>query len=412
MRAALPLLVLATLAACADAGGDANQPAVRDSAGVAIVEHTAQGWERAPSWQLTAEPLAVVGGEADDGSIDLTNSQVGSMTSDGRVLAATMQPPQIYAFSADGKTSTMLGRGGEGPGEYQFVMSILPLGDDSIAAYDLMKRRAVLFNAAGEALEPIEFPMIGTPIPPMLMGRLNDGTWVFQSFNPMAEPPEGTTGVYRQDMPVLTWRAGSEAFDTAYSLLGPMLKQGEVSMGTQSMTMGRGIGFGANSFLGGSGDLIWSTTGNAFVIAGHDTAGALKRVVRVGLPVRTVSEADRERFKAAMREQFEQMRSMVPPGFLEAELAKIEETPFAETHPAIGQMLVDRLGRIWATPNTPMVDTTATWGVFDAEGTLLGKVVIPAGTLYAASEDRIVIRREDDETGLIRLEVWGLQRDQ
>jgi hypothetical protein len=97
---------------------------------------------------------------------------------------------------------------------------------------------------------------------------------------------------------------------------------------------------------------------------------------------------------------------------LDSELAKVEETPFADNQPAIGQMLVDRLGRIWVTPNTPMVDSTATWGVFDPEGTLLGKVVVPAGTLYAASEDRVVIRREDDETGLIRLEVWGLQRDQ
>jgi hypothetical protein len=59
-----------------------------------------------------------------------------------------------------------------------------------------------------------------------------------------------------------------------------------------------------------------------------------------------------------------------------------------------------------------MIDSSATWAVFDAEGSLLGKVVVPAGMLYAASDDRIVIRREDDETGLVRLEVWGLQRDQ
>jgi hypothetical protein len=338
---------------------------------------------------------------------------LGSMLEDGRVVAATMPPTtQIYLFSADGATTTPLGRGGEGPGEYQFLGALFPLGGDSIVAFEAMKRRALVFNGAGEVLDPMQFPMGGTPIPPILVGRLANGTWLFQTINPMAQPPEGETGVYRLDMPVLTWRPGAESYDTAFSLLGPMAKQGTVSAGGQSMTMGRGIGFGANSFVGGSGSTMWSTTGDRFVIAGRDTSGVLKREVRVALPIRAVTEADRERFKDVIREQMQRFASMLPPGMLESELARIDETPFADNHPAIGQMLVDRLGRIWVTPNLPLVDSTATWAVFDAEGSLLGKVLVPAGTLYAASDARIVIRREDDETGLVRLEVWGLQRDQ
>ena len=412
MRGALPLVLLLAAAACSDASSDANQPAVRDSAGVAIVEHTAEGWDRAPAWALSAEPLAVVPRDDDDGSIDLSTSQLGTMLADGRVVAATMPPsPQIYLFSADGATTTMLGRGGEGPGEYMYLAALFPLGADSIMAFDAMKRRALIFSAAGESYEPVQFPLGGTMIPPLLMGRLNDGTWLFQTINPMAEPPAGETGVYRPSMPVLTWRAGAEHYDTAFSLVGAMVKQGTVSAGGQTMSMGRGIGFGANTFLGGRGNMIWSTTGESFVIAGRDTSGAVKREIRVALPLRPVGEADRERFKTVLREQMQRMAAMFPPGMLESELAKIDETPFAENHPAIAQMMVDQLGRIWVTPNLPLVDSTATWGVFDAEGDLLGKVVVPAGMLYAASEDRIVIRREDDETGLIRLEVWGLQRE-
>lgn len=412
MRSALPFALLLAVAACSDAGGDANQPAVRDSAGVAIVEHSAQGWERAPAWALSAQPIAVIGGESDDGSIDLTNSQLGAILADGRVLAMSMQPAQLYVFSADGSTTGLLGRGGEGPGEYRFLSALFSLGGDSVAAYDLFKRQVLYFDADGESLGALEFPMTGTPIPPLLMGRLNSGTWVFQSFNPMAEPPAGTTGVYRQDAPVLTWHAGSEAFDTSFSVLGPMLVQGTISAGGQSMTMGRGIGFGANSFIGGSADVVWSTTGDKFVISGHDSSGALKREIRVALPIAPVSEADKEQFKSVLREALEAARNMAPADMIDSELKKVEETPFADNRPAIGQMLVDRLGRIWATPNLPQVDSTTTWGVFDGEGTLLGKVVVPGGTLFAASEDRIVVRREDEATGLIRLEVWGLQRDQ
>jgi hypothetical protein len=412
MRSALPIALLLAAAACSDAGGDANQPAVSDSAGIAIVQHTAQGWERAPTWALSAEPIAVIGGEEDATAIDLTNSQVGALLPDGRVLAMSMQPAQLYVFSADGATPGLLGRGGEGPGEYRFLSAVLTLGGDTVAGYDLFKRKALLFDAGGESLGAIDFPMTGTPIPPLLMGRLTDGTWVFQTINPLAEPPEGSSGVYRQDTPVLTWRDGGEALDTSFTVLGPMLEQGTITAGGQSMTMGRGIGFGANSFVGGSQDMIWSTTGDKFTIVGHDATGALKREIRVSLPAVPVSEADKEQFKGVLREALEQARSMAPADMIEAELEKVERTTFAQMRPGIGQMLVDRMGRVWATPGLPQVDSTVTWGVFDREGGLLGKVVLPGGTLFAASEDRIVVRREDDETGLIRLEVWGVQRDQ
>lgn len=398
--------------ACSSGSGRTGAAVVQDSAGITLVDHSAAGFAAAPNWALGANPVAVIGGEADDGAVDLSNSQLGTMLADGRVLAMSMQPPQLYIFNADGTLQGTLGRGGEGPGEYRFLSALMVLGADSIAGYDLMNRRALIFDAGGTAHDPIQFPLSASPIPPLLSGRLTDGTWFFQSFNPMAEPPAGTTGVYRNDAPVLTWRTGSDHYDTVFTTLGPMLKQGTVSMGGNSMTIGRGIGYGSNSFLGGSGDLIWSTTGERFVISGHDATGALKRQIRVALPARAVTEADRERFKGVLREALERVRSMAPPALIESELAKVDETPFAEQHAGIGQMLVDRLGRIWATPNLPQVDSVATWAVFAPDGALLGKVTVPAGTLYAASEDRIVVRREDPETGLVRLEVLAVQRDQ
>lgn len=404
--------IFATLAACSGGGEDVAATVVRDSAGVTITEHSAAGWTAAPTWALGSTPIAVIGDESGDGSVDLSNSQLGTMLPDGRVIAMSMQPPQLYLFAADGSPAGMLGRGGEGPGEYRFLTSLLVLGQDTVAGFDIMNRRAMMFRADGTVLDPVQFPMTGSPVPPLLVGRLGDGSWIFQTMNPMEEPPEETTGVYRSPAPVLAWRSGSDGFDTLFVSEGPMLVQGTVSMGGSSMTMGRGIGYGSNSFVGGTGDLVWSTTGDRFVIAAHDATGALKREIRVALPARPVTEADREEFRAMMREQLELVRAMVPAELIESELAKIDEMAFSQTHAAIGQMLVDRLGRIWATPNLPLVDSTATWGVFSPDGTLIGSVTIPAGTLYAASEDRVVVRVEDDATGLVRLEVLGFQRDQ
>ena len=159
--------------------------------------------------------------------------------------------------------------------------------------------------------------------------------------------------------------------------------------------------------------MIWSTSGEQFTLTARDTSGAVRREVRLGMAPRVVSESDKEAFKEALRAQWEFARSMgAPPQFIEAELAKVDETEFAVNRPAIGLMVVDRLGRVWVTPDAPQVDSTLTYGVFSPEGNLLGKVQLPKGSLFAANADRVVVRREDEETGLVRLEVWGLQQDQ
>ncbi|HRP08609.1 MAG TPA: hypothetical protein PLL69_08980 [Gemmatimonadales bacterium] len=401
---------LILLAACSGGGDNSATEAVtRDSTGVAITEYPAEAWENAPVWAVGAAPLATIGG--DDESVDLTNSQVGTLLSDGRVVAASMQPPQVYVFNPDGTQQGTLGRSGEGPGEYRFLSRILALGGDTVAGYDLFTRRALLFDVDGESLGFIEFPMTGVPIPPILTGRLADGTWLFQVTNPMEEPPEGTTGVYRKTAPVLTWREGAEAYDTVFTSKGPMLIQGTVGFGSQTTTMGRGVGFGANSFVDGSGDLIWSTTSERFIVDGHSADGALQRSIRVNLPVREITEVDKEAFRETMKDALRRVASLAPPELIQSEIDKVDEMAFAPSHPAIGQMLVDRQGRVWVTTNTPMVDSVAVWGVFDPDGKLLGKLTLPAGNLYAASGDRIVVRIEDKETGLVRLEVLGILRD-
>jgi hypothetical protein len=412
-RPTAALLTLALLAACGSKDGPGGgAAAVRDSAGVAIVEYPATAWEEAADWSLSAAPLATVPNDPADTTIDLSNSQIAALLDDGRLVAASLQPPQLYVFNADGTQQGLLGRGGEGPGEYRMISALLVLGGDSLAAYDFFSRNAKLFDVDGEAIGDVQFPMGGSPIPPLLVSRLNGPTWLFQVINPLAQPPEGASGAYRNDEPVLTWQPGATMLDTLVMLPGASMVQGTLDVAGQSISMGKAVGYGANTFVGGHGDLIWSTGGDRFVLTARDTAGAVRREVRLALPARPVSEADKEAFKAALRVQWEQARSFgAPADMVDNELRKIEEeTVFADNRPAIGQMVVDRLGRIWATPDVPTVDSTLTWGVFDADGGLLGTLRLPKGNLLTASEDRVVLRVEDDETGLVRLEVWGLNR--
>lgn len=406
------LLALGFLAACGSEGGvGSGAAATRDSAGIAIVEYPGSAMDAAPAWSLSATPLATIGGGASDTALDLSRSQIAAVLDDGRVLAANLVPPQIYVFRPDGSQQGTLGRGGEGPGEYRMISNLLPLAADTVAAYDLFQRNALLFHPDGAALGNIQFPTGGATIPPLLVARINGGTWIFQVVNPMSQPPAGADGAYRVDEPVYSWRDGMPALDTLFLLPGPSMVQGTLDFGGQSIPMGKAVGYGANTFVGAANDLIWSTTGDRFVLTARDTTGTVRREVRMAAPPRAVSDADKEAFKAAMREQFEAAKSFgVPEGMLDAEIAKLDQTTFAEHRPAIGQLTVDRLGRVWVTPDVPTVDDSLRWFVFSSEGELLGRLQLPKGLLVAASEDRVVLRREDDETGLVRLEVWGLNR--
>jgi hypothetical protein len=410
MRPRHAIAVFSTLLVACGSGSESVviAPTVRDSAGITIMEYPVESWDAAPEWTVSDAPLAVIGDDPDEVDIDLSTSSLGTMLDDGRVIAATMQPAQIYRFAADGSADGTIGRAGDGPGEYRFVIAMTRLGGDSIAVYDIVKRIALLFRGDGEVIGNVQFPASGVLVPPVLSGRLDDGTWVLQVLNPMAERPEGAAEIYRIDGPVLAWREGMEGFDTLFTLPGQSVTWGEIEAAGQRMEMGRQVGYGANAFLGVHGATIWATGGDRFTIRAYDAVGRPTRELRMTRPARPVSEAERERFRTVLREQYQNVAAMLPPGMLESEMAKIDQTVFAEEHPAISMMRVDQVGRLWVSPDLPIIDSVQNWRIFSPEGALIGQLQLPPGMLLSANLDRVVVRREDPETGLVRLEVWGL----
>ncbi len=410
-RPAALLTVGSFLIACAGTGGNSDVAATtRDSAGVAIVDYPGDAWEKAQEWELSLQPLSVIGGDPSDTSLDLSTSQLGALLSDNRVLIATFRPAQILLFSADGTSRTQIGREGEGPGEYRFVARLETLGQDTIAAYEAVTRRTILFLPDGTPAGSIQYPVGGTLIPPTPIGHLADGTQLFQVVNPLGEPPAGAAKYYRVDSPILAWRAGQDAMDTLFQVPGPVSMKGSIDMGAGEMVIARPVAFTSQSFTAASGDKIWTTPGDRFELDARDATGALITSVRMARAPRSVSSTDRDQYKAKLREGLERVRGMgiAPPALIESEIKKIDETEFAEQLPAIGLLSIDQVGRIWVTDGTAGVDSVLTYLVFANSGDLLGRVILPSGLLMGANTDRVVVRREDEETGLVRFEVWGL----
>jgi hypothetical protein len=423
MRHPLPLLALVMLAAC---GGDKAAPAgaaveakVSDSAGVSIMDYSAASWDAAPKIALSDAPLYAVGGEESDSTIDLSSgimgassAAVGRLLPDGRIVVVAGQPPQLLVIDTLGKKVGTLGRPGEGPGEYRMPTQVLSLGGDTLMAYDVMRRKGILFGTDGSVRGERDYPTAGAlPIAPTIVGILNDGTSIHRmdGFD-AAPPPGGDANSYQLPLPIVSLVPGGARYDTLFVMSGMEMYSSTVTFQGQTAAIPRQIGFGKVPQVVVGPDAIWFTPGDKFEIHRRSTGGALVAITRVAVPPRDVTPADQTEFKRVFADALERLKSMAPPALIDAEIKKLEETRFAARFPAIGQLQVAPGGELWVNQTGSPLDSTTTWGVFSPEGALTGRVTLPKGALFAIGSDRVVVRREDTETGLIRLEVWGLKR--
>ena len=406
--------VVALMALITACGGSAKTPSAaanRDSAGIAISEYPADAIDKASAWKLSQAPLATIGAEDGDSAIDLSTTMLGTLLPDGRTLVVTMQPSEVLVFDPAGKKTGMIGRGGSGPGEYRFVMQLLRFGQDTVFVFDAGSRKGMTFLASGgPMLGDRAFPVPGDrPIPPLLIGRLDNGVFVHNGAPLIPTPPPGVKGYFRLPMPVLGLRPGATTYDTLFQTVAGLAHASSFEMGDSSIAIGRAVVYGPTTQVAVHGNSIWHSIADRFEVEARDTAGKVTMIIRMDLPARPVTEDAKEKFKVALRDGLNRMKSMIPPPILASELKKVDETVFAENFAGIGQMTVDATGALWVTTGS-ITDSTTTWAIFDKAGALQGAVVLPEGMLLSVQANRLVLRREDEETGVVRLEVWGLTR--
>lgn len=122
--------VAITVSACDRMPGDGSDSAeaptftVWDSAGVEIVENHAPEYAAGQFWTIDPEPEFVLGGVEDVDALANDSAQliwrvVGlARLPDGRVAVLSSENQQLLLFEPSGELSRIIGRAGEGPGEF------------------------------------------------------------------------------------------------------------------------------------------------------------------------------------------------------------------------------------------------------------------------------------------------------
>jgi hypothetical protein len=362
---------LAPLVVACGAETSSSHASVRDSAGILIVENRAPG-PATPAFQVSAAPEVVIGA-ADTIAMEqfALISGVRRLAS-GEIVVTDYRSGEVRAFEGSGRFARLVGRRGEGPGEYGQLYGLLSDAEFPVEVWDASDHRLTRYSATGEFLGMLDVtrpPSVALPgggragfyLDPL--GRLSNGEYFATGGPSRAGMPDGVT-VDSQ----YVWRidsvGGIHHFATVFTRVRYFHHRPD-----GSTTLGP-MPFGPKGSLA-VGDSGWfHSGGSTFETREYRNDGSLRRIMRVARESGPIKNAARERFILEALEG-------LPEEAAARERGTFEWLKWPETMPAYDALIHDTEGHLWARL-TPDTASTVGWDVFDAEGRLVATASTPS----------------------------------
>lgn len=330
-----------------------------------------------------------------------------TMADDGRVFVGDMGDDQVVVYGADGEYLYRIGGAGEGPGEFQ-GLTYVDIDDDVLWVVDRIRLHS--FALDGTFLATHTLPLEARRL--MHDGRwwrLPDGRVVIFNLQERGQQ----IGEVRAEM-YLVDESGTEIASAATSW---------VATGERLDNAGCERPVFLSYFFT---TLPWATFDSqyGFVLADptrpevpiYDDRGAVRRVLRVEIPPRRVSDDDREWALAQLDDAVH--RAEGGARFPTPCIARAErDNPrFADPKHYWSRPVIDANGFLWLwiVDDRDLATESPQYAVFSPEGEYLGVTRTPG---WAQVHQRhLLVRREDPETGetvptvyRIRAAVEGLE---
>lgn len=307
----------------------------------------------------------------------------------GRLYACDMKANNIKKFDADGKFIKVIGREGQGPGEFNRPL-FLATSKDGIIVYDLGNRRLCALTSEGEHQKSVSVQRAeGSP-------------------RKMKGLPTGDVVIERE---IIHFGEGDKPQDCIIQIYAPDLtfKKTIISHPVWRNKYRSIQGMFTNIIQPFSPDVYWDVTPAGDIIIGfaadytiethHSEKGKVFSFTYKYQPVK-VTDEDKERFFTGVTFGTSSGRMELP-----EEIKKLTEFP--KNKPAFNAVLVDPEGNILA---FPFQDSTGESGLFfdafDLEGRFFGNVKLSSKTSFphgAEIHNGFIWITESDEEGLPRL---------
>jgi hypothetical protein len=368
-------LLVAAVASCS--GGSTPEPGttVRDSAGIRIVENDAGEITAANTWTLSPEPVLEIGGNEDDSTQILYNVFGSVRLSTGAVVVANAAPPALRWYDASGTFVRGAGRAGGGPGEFTggegavYLSGFWPLAADSVGTWEHPMRRMQVFDEQGRFARAVTLalpPELPVGAYPQVVGRMGNGGFV--AFIGVSYVTRELGAHWRDTLTYLHWNADGVYTGRIAELPGfqhfTHEFMGRTSNGRAAFSMPPvSAVFGDRFFYGSAG---------RFEISVYDTAGAVRTIIRRGVPRQPLTSETIAAYKDLT------MKDAPPdPATRRAWQQLIDDAPYPDSIPAYRRIRVDREGALWVQEYDLPGDSTFAWHVFHPDGRWLTRIETP-----------------------------------
>ncbi len=381
-RAFRPVVALLAWALFACSAGESEDIGVTviDSAGVPIVENTAQEWREGGGWRLSAEPALTIG--VQDGPDEYQFYKVTSALRfpDGRFVIANRGTQELRFFDANGVFLNAAGREGGGPEEFGNISRARFLGSDSLLVFDFGNLRFSVWSASGEFGRT--FRLDGSGGYPVAKGVLGATRLLVETSITDASqtiPP----GLHRDATLFRAFSLDGEPLGTLGRFPGSERYGTEIG-GSASVAS---VPFGLEAQVTVAPDRWFYGSSETYEIQVLSPNGTLQRIIRRSLPVRRMPADFATEWKERQAGRF------------------YSKVPLPETLPAYGQFIADAAGNLWVEEYRLRTGDSPEWAVFDQSGRFLGVVEMPAGgRIMQIGEDFVLgVWRDELEVEIVRM---------
>lgn len=385
MRHAPVLAGAAVVMACASHEGAMPAVVRRDSAGVTIVESNQPLWRDGSGWRIGDATIPFE-------PVEVTSVFGAVRLPDGTSVLGDDGGARLLYFAPDGSLRHIVGRSGDGPGEFRSPQYLGHFGD-TVWVYDF-NTRLTRFDSAGHVIDIVSLtPPLSSGL---AVGGQPDGSIVL--VGQWGEVDRRAEGLVRDTVIVVRYRNGVRT-DTLAWTPGREFVQHVDGSGRAVMTAAV-LARRASATTLGDAVALGSQEDHSFRIVSSSSA---ELVVRWPGGALTATAADASRWieiqaaavPADQREGLRNLLSLAPP---------------PTRRPAHGRFLSDADAHLWVADFAFDDEEPARWSVFARDGAWLGSVRAPDRFRLLEIGDDWVLGTMRDSLDVERLELRALIR--
>lgn len=377
-----------------------DRTAVRDSAGIEIVEHVL-GPNSSVRFVVSPTPSWTLGSLMGGDTHAFGSVVDAGILKDGSIVVLDLQAAELRRFTGANDPGTVVAIQGEGPGEFGWPSEVHVLKGDTMALGDLDHRAMLLYGPDGRSLGRRR--LTGTPAIGAdwrvadtccrSVGMLASGTAVWRT--PERYRPDGK---WHRGLVNLVLVPDSDRAQVIGpfegSLYGPSALAGEEGLASQAL-----MSFPLSVAVSGAGVVVGN--GASAEVRWLDGVGKPTRIVRWDTPVRQVS---RRQVDSVRDKIVDALGSDAPP----AVLRSVTAGPVADQNPVYEEFLADHEGGVWV--RLPGAGDWADYLVFSPAGEFTGRARLPGGTRRVVDiRDNHVLVMRQGTFGESYVEMWDLQ---